>query len=159
MSSPCIAVGRELLRRGHDVRIAVPPDLVDFAGVGWAGGGRIWAGCAGVAGRAPRVRDAPFAKFLAAPGPDQVGREDWALFAQCWKEIGATLTSLADGADLLFTSVIGEPARGQCRGVLRHSVGHTACVPNASQQSPRSQSAIAVDPLRHDCVGMGAIGA
>src|SRR6185312_7977063 len=28
---PCAALGRELLRRGHDVRIAVPPDLVGFA--------------------------------------------------------------------------------------------------------------------------------
>ena len=28
---PCVAVGRELLRRGHDVRMAVPPELVDFA--------------------------------------------------------------------------------------------------------------------------------
>src|SRR5689334_22785212 len=28
---PCAALGRELLRRGHDVRIAVPPDLVAFA--------------------------------------------------------------------------------------------------------------------------------
>ena len=28
---PCAAVGRELLRRGHQVRMAVPPDLVGFA--------------------------------------------------------------------------------------------------------------------------------
>ena len=28
---PGLAVGRELLRRGHDVRMAVPPDLVGFA--------------------------------------------------------------------------------------------------------------------------------
>ena len=28
---PGVAVGRELLRRGHDVRMAVPPDLVGFA--------------------------------------------------------------------------------------------------------------------------------
>ena len=28
---PSVAVGRELLRRGHDVRMAVPPDLVGFA--------------------------------------------------------------------------------------------------------------------------------
>ena len=27
---PSVAVGRELLRRGHDVRMAVPPDLVGF---------------------------------------------------------------------------------------------------------------------------------
>ncbi|MGA9677785.1 MAG: glycosyltransferase, partial [Mycobacterium sp.] len=25
---PCAAVGRELLRRGHEVRMAVPPDLI-----------------------------------------------------------------------------------------------------------------------------------
>ena len=28
---PSVVVGRELLRRGHDVRIAVPPNLVGFA--------------------------------------------------------------------------------------------------------------------------------
>ena len=27
---PCAAIGRELLRRGHEVRMAVPPDLVGF---------------------------------------------------------------------------------------------------------------------------------
>ena len=41
---PGVAVGRELLRRGHDVRIAVPPDLVGFRRVGWACGGRLRAG-------------------------------------------------------------------------------------------------------------------
>src|ERR1700758_745874 len=28
---PSVAVGRELLRRGHDVRLAVPPELIGFA--------------------------------------------------------------------------------------------------------------------------------
>ena len=28
---PCVTIGRELLGRGHDVRMAVPPDLVGFA--------------------------------------------------------------------------------------------------------------------------------
>ena len=28
---PGVALGRELLRRGHDVCIAVPPDLIGFA--------------------------------------------------------------------------------------------------------------------------------
>ena len=27
---PCAAVGLELLRRGHDVRMAVPPNLIGF---------------------------------------------------------------------------------------------------------------------------------
>ncbi|WP_207553188.1 glycosyltransferase, partial [Mycobacteroides abscessus] len=29
---PAVAVGRELQRRGHEVRMAVPPDLIGFAG-------------------------------------------------------------------------------------------------------------------------------
>ncbi|WP_193763465.1 glycosyltransferase, partial [Mycobacterium avium] len=28
---PCLAIGRELMRRGHSVRMAVPPNLVDLA--------------------------------------------------------------------------------------------------------------------------------
>jgi hypothetical protein len=27
---PCVAVGRELLRRGHDVQLAVPPNMLDL---------------------------------------------------------------------------------------------------------------------------------
>ena len=27
---PCVAVGRELLRRGHDVHMAVPPNMIGF---------------------------------------------------------------------------------------------------------------------------------
>jgi UDP:flavonoid glycosyltransferase YjiC (YdhE family) len=27
---PCVAIGRELQRRGHEVRMAVPPDLIEF---------------------------------------------------------------------------------------------------------------------------------
>src|ERR1700741_3537095 len=28
---PCVAIGRELLRRGHEVRMAVPPNMLDLA--------------------------------------------------------------------------------------------------------------------------------
>ena len=35
-------------------------------------------------------------------------REDWELATQCWGEMSTTLTSLADGADLLFTGLIFE---------------------------------------------------
>ena len=40
---PCAAVGRELLRRGHDVP-EVPPELVGFVELGWVCGGRLRAG-------------------------------------------------------------------------------------------------------------------
>jgi UDP:flavonoid glycosyltransferase YjiC (YdhE family) len=102
---PGVAVGRELLRRGHDVRIAVPPDLVGFAEA---------AGLAAV-----------------AYGPDiqawlESTRNFWAYFfrnfwrirdvigmlresrepgTRCWGEMSAMLTSLADGADLLLTGM------------------------------------------------------
>jgi UDP:flavonoid glycosyltransferase YjiC (YdhE family) len=102
---PGVAVGRELLRRGHDVRMAVPPDLVGFAE------------SAGLA--------------AAAYGPDnqewlEVTRNFWKRFfrnfwriqelkrllresrepgIQCWAEMSSMLTSLADGADLLLTGM------------------------------------------------------
>ena len=102
---PGIAVGRELVRRGHDVRMAVPPDLVGFA---------------------------ESAELTAmAYGPDnqqwlEVTRNFWKRFfrnfwriqelkwllresrepgIQCWGEMSSMLTSLVDGADLLLTGM------------------------------------------------------
>jgi UDP:flavonoid glycosyltransferase YjiC (YdhE family) len=113
---PGLAVGRELLRRGHDVRMAVPPDLVGFAEA---------AGPAAVA-CGPDVRAWQdmnrdfWARFLRNFWKnfwrirDLIGlmREYWQLFTQCWQEVSTTLTSLAEGADLLFTGVIGEESAG-----------------------------------------------
>jgi UDP:flavonoid glycosyltransferase YjiC (YdhE family) len=105
---PGVAVGRELLRRGHVVRMAVPPDLVGFAEA---------AGLAAVAyGPDARAwqdlhRDfltRLFRNFWKIQDLIRLRREDWELLTQCWEETSTTLTSLADGADLLFTSVIGE---------------------------------------------------
>ena len=105
---PCLAIGRELLRRGHDVRVAVPPELVGFAesvglaavayGLntrGWIDLQREFFTCLS---RSPwRIRDLI-----------RLGRDSWESFKQCWEEISATLTSLAEGADLLFTGVTFE---------------------------------------------------
>ena len=106
---PSVAVGRELLRRGHEVRTAVPPDLVGFAES---------AGLAAVAyGPDPRRwqdlhRDFVthlFHNFWKIQDLIRLGREDWELFTQCWEETSTTLMSLAaDGADLLFTGLIGQ---------------------------------------------------
>ena len=35
-----------------------------------------------------------------------------AVVTQCWQEVSTTLTSLAEGADLLFTGVLGEESAG-----------------------------------------------
>jgi UDP:flavonoid glycosyltransferase YjiC (YdhE family) len=107
---PCLAVGRELLRRGHDVRTTVPPDLVDFAQS---------AGIAAVAyGPDARRWQDVHRDFLMRLFRNpwkireliRLWREDWGLVTQCWEETSSTLRSLADGADLLFTGVIGEQA-------------------------------------------------
>src|SRR5277367_4118479 len=88
---PGLAVGRELLRRGHDVRMAVPPDLVGFAEA---------AGPAAVA-CGPDVRAWQdmnrdfWARFLRNFWKnfwrirDLIGlmREYWQLFTQCWQEV------------------------------------------------------------------------
>ena len=109
---PCVAVGRELLRRGHDVRMAVPPDLVGFAEA---------AGPAAVpyGPDLQAVLDAHrnfwthfFRNFWKIQDLIRLRREVVEPFIQCWKDIITTLTSLAEGADLLVTGVNFEDAAG-----------------------------------------------
>ncbi|MGV0680119.1 glycosyltransferase [Mycolicibacterium fortuitum] len=109
---PLVAVGRELLRRGHDVAMAVPPDLVGFAEA--AGPTAIAYGP-----DLEAVLDAHrdfwthfFRNFWKVREIIRLRREVVAPFHQCWKDIIATLTSLAEGADLLFTGVNFEDAAG-----------------------------------------------
>ena len=107
---PCVAVGRELLRRGHDVRMAVPPDLVGFAEA---------AGPAAIAygPDLQAILDAHrnfwtffFRNFWRIQDLIRLRREVVEPFIQCWEEISTTLTSLADGADLLVTGLNFENA-------------------------------------------------
>ncbi|MFT8177230.1 glycosyltransferase [Mycobacteroides chelonae] len=109
---PCVAVGRELLRRGHDVQMAVPPDLIAFVEA---------AGPTAVAygPDLQAVLDAHrdfwthfFRNFWKVRDLIRMRREVVEPFLQCWKDIVATLTSLAQGADVLFTGVNFEDAAG-----------------------------------------------
>ena len=105
---PCAAIGRELLRRGHEVRMAVAPDLLGFvesvglAAVAYGPDSRAWQDL-----HRDFLRHL-FRKFWKIRDLIKLGREDAELLSQCWKEISATLTSLADGADLLLSIMIGE---------------------------------------------------
>lgn len=94
---PCAAVGRELLRRGHDVLMAAPPDQVGFVES---------VGLAAVA-HGPATGEIP--DFFRTPWNirDPIGpvRESLEHVAQRWAEISTSLRTLADGADLLFTGV------------------------------------------------------
>ncbi|OHU42336.1 glycosyl transferase family 1 [Mycobacteroides chelonae] len=109
---PCVAVGRELLSRGHDVQMAVPPDLIAFVEA---------AGPTAVAygPDLQAVLDAHrdfwthfFRNFWKVRDLIRMRREVVEPFLQCWKDIVATLTSLAQGADVLFTGVNFEDAAG-----------------------------------------------
>ena len=105
---PCAAIGRELLRRGHDVCMAVAPDLVGFAesagldAIAYGPNARAWQDL---------HRDLLthlFRKFWKIRDLLRLRRADWELFTQCWEEASTTLTSLANEADLLLTIVIAE---------------------------------------------------
>jgi vancomycin aglycone glucosyltransferase len=96
---PCIAVGRELLRRGHDVRLAitVPTDMLAFvesAGLTAVPYGRDWQAL---------LRDEDFVRMMQ--NPLSAIREAIEYVAQASAEKSATLMSLTNGADLLLAGI------------------------------------------------------
>lgn len=98
---PSVSVGCELTRRGHDVCVAVPPDLVTFAES---------AGLAAVP-YGPELQDFLQDEFLRnfwtqlVRNPVGTLRELWAPIARYWSDTSATLASVTDGADLLSTGL------------------------------------------------------
>jgi UDP:flavonoid glycosyltransferase YjiC (YdhE family) len=102
---PSLAAGRELLRRGHEVRMAIPPNLLGLAET---------AGLDAVA-YGPDMQafwDDEFLRnfwsrfrrsFLTAQGPMKLVREAWEPVLRSWTDMSETLTALTAGADVLFT--------------------------------------------------------
>ncbi len=91
---PFAAVGRELLRRGHDVSMAVPPNMVGFLeSVGIA---------------AVPFGPAPLSSVpnRTAEDPANAMTEQIAYLSRAMAEWGTTLMALANGADLLLTGRI-----------------------------------------------------
>jgi UDP:flavonoid glycosyltransferase YjiC (YdhE family) len=95
---PCVTVGRELLRRGHEVRLAVPPNMLGFVES---------AGLAAVAyGPDTREQMNGAMDFIGRAGnlisalPQIVER-----VTRVSAEKSATLTSLAGGTDLLLAGM------------------------------------------------------
>ncbi|HET7075379.1 MAG TPA: glycosyltransferase [Mycobacterium sp.] len=96
---PCATVGVELRRRGHEVRMAVPPNLVEFVEA---------AGLAAVSyGPDTREQIVAVADFthnaFKIQNPVDFVRAGKELFVEGWAGMSRTLTTLADGADLLLT--------------------------------------------------------
>ncbi|MBS4726891.1 glycosyltransferase [Mycobacterium sp. SM1] len=103
---PHAAVARELLRRGHEVRIAVPPDLRGLMES---------AGLAAVA-YGPDTREVLFGTAWGKKNPIKLSA--WRNYlGLVWREMATTLTALADGADLLVT---GNVHQGLAANVAEH---------------------------------------
>ncbi len=99
---PCVVIGRELLRRGHDVKIAVPPNVVAFAE---AAGlcATSWGSDSQVMMDAQRDYWTSFFQIPWKPKElEKLGNDIGEIVGKCWTtEAFSTLTSLAEGADLI----------------------------------------------------------
>lgn len=96
---PCAVVGRELQRRGHDVRIAVPPNLLALVES---------AGLDAVAyGPDSHAQLNTAADFFVGNMNNPYGALPALVerVAQVWVDKGTVLASLADGADVIVTGM------------------------------------------------------
>lgn len=100
---PSVVIGRELLRRGHDVSIAVPPNVVGFAqGAGLTA--IAWGTDSQAMMDAQRDYWTSFFRLPSKPKDlERLGREIGEIVTECWtQESFSILTSLAEGADLII---------------------------------------------------------
>lgn len=105
---PAVVIGRELQRRGHDVCMAVPPNLIGFAAA------------AGLEAIGYGLDSAPildlqreyFTCYSRTPWKlkelSRMARETEQFAAECWADMTTSLMAAADGADLLLTGLIFE---------------------------------------------------
>jgi len=91
---PFATVGRELLRRGHDVCMAVPPNMVGFLET---------VGFAAVA-FGPEPLSSVRSRTVEDPASAMAEQVEY--LSRAMEEWGTTLTALANGADLLVTGRI-----------------------------------------------------
>lgn len=96
---PCAAVGQELSRRGHDVSVAVPPNLVGFVES---------AGLAAVAygPDSAELIDDDFVRNYWKMQPLHFVRAFQEYVSRGWSDMSETLAGLAEGADLVLTGTI-----------------------------------------------------
>lgn len=107
---PCAALGRELQGRGHEVRIAVPPDLVAFVESSGLSAVPYGVDTRGPVDAQRRFYSTLLHGFWRVPELVSLWRECDQYIEECWRRASATLVELADGADLLFTGLVFEPA-------------------------------------------------
>ncbi|OBF25992.1 glycosyl transferase [Mycobacterium sp. ACS1612] len=96
---PVAAVGQELQRRGHEVRMAVPPNLVGFVE-------SVGLPVVEYGPDSQELIDDDFVHNYWKMQPLRFVRAFSEYVSRGWQEMGATLKSQADGADLVLTGTI-----------------------------------------------------
>jgi UDP:flavonoid glycosyltransferase YjiC (YdhE family) len=120
---PFAAVGLELQRRGHEVRMAVPPNMLGF--VDSAG---LDAAAYGPSSQAVNEEDF-IRNFWNISTPVKVVRASKYYLGEVWAEMGTTLTSLADGTDLLMTGMIQQGLAVNVAEYYRIPLAELHCFP------------------------------
>ncbi|RDH76133.1 glycosyltransferase [Mycolicibacterium moriokaense] len=148
---PSVVVGRELKSRGHDVLMAVPPDLMDFtesAGLDTVAYGldtRTWLDVY------RNFWTFVFHTFWRVREIRRLWREMWELSDQCWGQMNNTLMAAAESADVLFA---GQSYQEPAANVAEHydiplvTLHHIPMRPNGQLVSilpaPMGRAAMAV---------------
>ncbi|MEZ0353293.1 glycosyltransferase [Mycobacterium sp. pR1184] len=102
---PSLVIARELQRRGHDVQMAVAPDLMGFVetaglpAVSYGLDTRTWLDVY------RNLWTSFFSRFWRVRQLRRLWHEMWELSDECWTQMNTTLVSLAEGADLLFAGL------------------------------------------------------
>ena len=84
-------------------------------------------------------------------------RELWELITQCWGEMSTTLTSLADGADLLFTGLSFEELAANVAEYYDIPLATLHYFPVRANGQLLPIPAGAADPLRNDGVRVAVL--
>ncbi|PND54900.1 glycosyl transferase family 1 [Mycobacterium sp. ENV421] len=107
---PSLAVGCELMRRGHDVRVAVPPDQVGLAEA--AGFSAVPYGPDSQKALASNSGANLYGESTYRPWQvrtlHKLYSEDWEFSMRCRRELNTALMTLAEGADVLFHGQVFE---------------------------------------------------
>ncbi|WP_328355672.1 glycosyltransferase [Mycobacterium sp. NBC_00419] len=130
---PCAAVGLELVRRGHEVRMAVPPNLVDFVEDAGLGPALPY----GVDSQKQIEADV-FTEWWKPRNPLAVVRQAREYISDGWAEMNETLTAMSEGADLILTGTTYQEVAAnvaEYRHVPLAALHYFPCRPNSQTLS------------------------
>ena len=97
---PFAAAGLELQRRGHEVRMAAPPNMLGFVEA-------VGLDAVAYGPSSEAVNEEEFVRnFWDVSTPVKIVRAGKHYLGEVWSEMGSTLTSLAAGTDLLLTGMV-----------------------------------------------------